>query len=378
VQAPYPFYAKARALGPLFHWDEYGMACTTTFAATNAILRDRRFGRAPLDDAPAARHLTNFNAVEQHSLLQLEPPSHTRLRGLILRAFTSRRIKELAPEINALSHELIDQFPAEPFDLIQAYATRLPVIIIARLLGVPEDMADTLLHWSNTMVAMYQARRGREIEVAANTAATEFADFLRSYIEARRSQPSDDLITHLIAAEEDGQRLTTDEMISTCVLLLNAGHEATVHTLGNGVKALLEHGGATDALIPDRVDTTVEEIMRYDPPLHMFTRYVYETVELFGHTFQRGQEVACLLAAASYDPSVNPHPARFDPMRANPQHLSLGAGLHFCVGAPLARLELQIALPILFDRCPNLRMIEKPVYANLYHFHGLERLMVQR
>ncbi|WP_094020002.1 cytochrome P450 [Maliponia aquimaris] len=375
VQDPYPFYDRLRGAGDLAWWEDYGLPCAVSHRAVSALLRDRRFGREvpPEQATEIPAHLAPFYAIEAHSMLELEPPRHTRLRGLVLRAFTSRRIKALAPEIEALAHQLIDAFPAGEVDLLPAFCQPLPVIVICRLLGVPESHADQLLAWSNAMVAMYQARRDRGIEDDAARAAQAFADFLRGYIETRRARPADDLITHLIAAEEDGARLSTDELITTCILLLNAGHEATVHTLGNGVKALLETG---HGITPDTAEATVEEILRYDPPLHMFTRYAYEEVQVFGHSFQRGDRVALLLAAANHDPDVWPDPARFDPARAVIANSSFGAGLHFCVGAPLARLEMQLALPVLFQRLPGLRLAMQPRYANLYHFHGLERLDV--
>jgi unspecific monooxygenase len=340
------------------------------------LLRDRRFGReipAELAEDPPA-HLAPFFAVEAHSMLELEPPRHTRLRGLVLRAFTSRRIKALAPEITALTHARIDAFPKDvPFDLLKAFCQPIPVIVIARLLGVPDAMAPQLLLWSNAMVAMYQANRTHQTELKAASAAKDFSDFLRHYVDTRRATPGDDLITHLIAAEEDGSKLSTDELITTCILLLNAGHEATVHTLGNGVKALIEHG---HAISEESADTTCEEILRFDPPLHMFTRYAYEDVTIFDHAFRRGDQVALLLGAANRDPKQWPNPDTFDPTRAITQNTSFGGGLHFCVGAPLARLELQIASPILWTRCPGLRLAATPRYANTYHFHGLETLMV--
>ncbi|MFA8385348.1 MAG: cytochrome P450 [Pelagibaca sp.] len=374
AQDPYQFYDRLRAAGDLAWWDEYDMPCAASHRAVHAILRDRRFGReVPPELAPIIPdHLDAFYKVEAHSMLELEPPRHTRLRGLVLRAFTSRRIKALGPEIRALTHEKIDTFPRDtPFDILTAFCQPIPVIVIARLLGVPDDMAPHLLRWSNAMVAMYQASRTRATEDAAAQAAADFSDFLRRYIDTRRTDPRDDLITHLIAAEEAGEKLSTDELITTCILLLNAGHEATVHTLGNGIKTLLE----TRTRQID--DGTVEEILRHDPPLHMFTRFAYEEVTLHGHTFQRGDQVALLLASANHDAAQWPDAHRFDPTRPLIQNTSFGGGLHFCVGAPLARLELQIALPILWDRCPNLRIAEPPRYANTYHFHGLERLMVQ-
>lgn len=376
VQNPYPFYETARRLGPFFHWAEYGMACTGNAAAVNAIFRDRRFGReAPAELAPKIPdHLKPFYAVEAHSMLELEPPRHTRLRGLVLRAFTSRRIAALQPEIATLSHQLIDAFPTGPFDLLAEFGQKLPVIIIARLLGVPEAMSDDLLKWSNAMVGMYMAGRDRAREDRAIAATEAFVAFMRGYVEARRQDPRDDLITSLIAAEEAGEKLTTDELITTCILLLNAGHEATVHTIGNGVKTLLQTG---NTVTPENAETCVEEILRFDPALHMFTRWAYADIEVMGHTFHRGDQVALLLAAANRDPGVWENPAQFQPKRPAKPIATFGAGLHFCVGAPLARLELQIALPILFQRLPKLRLTEVPVYGDVYHFHGLTKLMVQ-
>jgi cytochrome P450 len=376
VQNPYPFYDQMRASGDLAWWDAYGMPCAVSHRAVHALLRDRRFGReipAELTQDPPD-HLAPFYAVEAHSMLELEPPRHTRLRGLVLRAFTSRRIKALAPEIATLSHAQIDTFPKDgPFDLLTTFCQPIPVIVIARLLGVPDDMAPQLLRWSNAMVAMYQASRTRQTELDAATAARDFSDFLRHYIDSRRNAPADDLITQLIAAEEDGTKLSSDELITTCILLLNAGHEATVHSLGNGIKTLLEQGFG---ITKDTAEQTCEEILRFDPPLHMFTRYAYEDVTVFDHAFRRGDQVALLLAAANRDPDQWPDPDTFDPTRAITQNTSFGGGLHFCVGAPLARLELQIALPILWQRCPFLHLAEPPRYANTYHFHGLGSLVV--
>lgn len=380
VQNPYRFYDRARKAGPFFVWQDYGLPCTTSYAAINAMLRDRRLGReVPADKRrPIPDHLTPFYAVEAHSMLELEPPRHTRLRSLVLRAFTSRRIAALAPEIAQLTDDLIDALPPGEFDLLRHFGQRLPVIIIARLLGVPESMADDLLAWSNAMVGMYMAGRSRESEDRAVAATGAFVAFMRSHIDARRTRPADDLITHLIAAEQDGDRLSTDELITTCILLLNAGHEATVHSIGNGVKTLLETATPAAALAPDCIAATVEEILRFDPPLHMFTRHAYAEVEIMGRTFAKGSELGLLLAAANRDPGTFDHPNRFDPARAEKPNTSFGAGLHFCVGAPLARLELQIALPILFARLPGLKLAQPPRYADVFHFHGLARLMVGR
>ncbi len=379
VQNPYPFYHAARAHGDLVFWAEYDKPAALSHKAVQTLLRDRRFGREvpPEQATQGPAHLAPWLGVEAHSLLEAEPPRHTRLRALVLRAFTSRAITALAPGIAQLCHGLIDTFPDAPFDLLDAYCTQVPVITICRLLGVPESMAPQLLDWSHAMVAMYQASRTRQTEDDAARASSEFTAFLTDYVDQRRSDPRDDLITRLIAAEEDGEKLSRDELIATCILLLNAGHEATVHSLGNGVKTLLETGTGPDALTPERIDGTIEEILRYDPPLHMFSRYAYEEVELFGHRFARGDQVALLLGAANRDPDVWDDPDRFDPSREAQTNTSFGGGLHFCVGAPLARLEMRIALPILFSRCPGLHLAEPPDYADTYHFHGLRRLMVR-
>jgi len=380
VQNPYPFYDAARAAGKLGYWEEYKMMAAFGHDVVHMLLRDRRFGREiPAEmatEGPA--HLAPFLQVEAHSLLDAEPPRHTRLRKLVLRAFTSREIKALAPGLETLCHELIDAFPKDaPFDLLSSYCTQVPVIAICRLLGVPEAMAPQLLDWSHKMVAMYQASKTIETEHAAAQASAEFIAFLTDYVDERRKTPGEDLITRLIQAEEDGESLSTDELIGTCILLLNAGHEATVHSLGNGVKTMLEQGWSPDWLQPDGIGGLVEEILRYDPPLHMFTRYAYEEIEVMGHRFRRGDQVALMLAAANRDPEALARADQFDPTRPPKVNKSFGGGLHFCVGAPLARMEMEIALPILFERCPELKLAEPPQYSNTYHFHGLTRLWVQ-
>ena len=372
VQDPYPLYERMRAAGDLVYWSDYDKVCAVSHRAVTTILKDRRFGReAPPEFARAVpEHLKPFYDIEANSMLELEPPRHTKLRSLVMRAFTSRGISSLGPVITQLANDLIDQFPDGPFDIIDAFARPIPVIVICRLLGVPEDRASDLLRWSNDMVAMYQARRTPAIEAAAVAATLEFRAFLSDYIAARRKAPKSDLLSELIAAEADGQKLTSDELISTVMVLLNAGHEATVHTLGNGIKTLIENNK------PNVTAVTAEEVLRYDPPLHMFMRWVYEDVTLFGHDFKRGDEVGCLLASANRDPAAYPMPDIFIPGRTGPINASFGGGIHFCVGAPLARMEVHLALDALFTRCPNLHMTEPATYADLFHFHGLDRLMV--
>lgn len=374
IQSPYDFYTRLRNAGDVVWWDNYGMACATTHRAVSAALRDKRMGREipPEKAATIPAHLSAFYANEAHSMLELEPPRHTRLRSLVLRAFTSRRIAALGPDITALSHALIDAFPDQPFDLLDHFARPLPVRIIARLLGVPEDNADQLLAWSNAMVAMYQARRTRDIEDAANRATQDFSAYLTDFITRKRRTPGDDLISTLIASQEDGSKLSHAELISTCILLLNAGHEATVHTIGNSVKTLL--GQPPCDITPE----TVEELIRLDPPLHMFTRWVYEDLDFFGTPLRRGDQIACLLGCANRDETVYPDPDSFLPTRKGPANTGFGGGIHFCVGAPLARLEILIALQTLRARCPTLALAGTPTFGDTYHFHGLTSLMVTR
>ena len=378
IQNPYKFYKNFISDDCLYFWQEYNMPAVFDYAGQEILFKDKRFGREKLNDHSnlQERHLHMFNHVETNSMLELEPPKHTRLRGLVLRAFTTRKINTLQTEIALLSHELLDDLKVENVDILKEFATLLPVIVIARLLGVPESMAKDLLGWSNDMVMMYQARRTKELEIKANSSTKEFVSFMEKYIEEKRYDPEDDLISHLIAAEEEGDKLSKDELISTCILLLNAGHEATVHTLGNGIKTIIEYGKEKKYLLPEFISATVEEILRYDPPLHIFTRYAYEDVHFRNHKFKRGDQVALVIGAAGRDEKIWKSAYSFNPFRSTKKNLSFGSGIHFCVGAPLARLELVTALPIIFDKFPNIRLLDEPLYSNLYHFHGLRELNV--
>jgi cytochrome P450 len=386
---PYAAYERIRAVTPVFYWEEQRLWCFMNAADVGAILRDRRFGREllPLPGEPAGAprmvpgHLAAFHAVNRDSMLEREPPVHTRLRTLVNRAFVARNIERLRPRISALAHELVDRMePAHQAELIAAYATPIPVVVIAELLGVPTDMSSQLVDWSHRMVGVYQLGRTREMEDQAESATKEFSAFLRGYFAERRKRPADDLISHLLSVEATGEKLSEDEMIATCILLLNAGHEGTVHSIGNAVKTLLEQRVDTRAAFSDEAATeaTVEECLRFDPPLHMFNRIAQEDVEFAGITLRRGTEIALLYGAANRDPSRYPNAHLFDPGRPfqgpASAHASFGGGIHFCLGAPLARLELQIALPILFERLPGLFIREPPRYRDTYHFHGLTSL----
>jgi cytochrome P450 len=380
-QNPYPIYDRIRAEVPVFKWEQYGHWCFARHEDVNGLLRDRRFGRQilhvasreELGMAEPPTHLKAFTDHEQHSLLELEPPVHTRLRGLINRAFLARHVERLRPIITNLSNCLIDGFEASgEVDLLAAYATPIPVIVICELLGAPAEMADQFLQWSHDHVGMYMAKRDRAIEDAAVKAVVEFSSYMRGLIAARRKNPQDDLLSELARAESEGQKLSEDELVTTAILILNAGHEATVHSIGNGVKALLERGMAGPV-----TPGLIEEILRFDAPLHMFTRYALEDLEFAGVKLKKGETVGLMLGAANHDPARFASPQIFDPAREQNAHVSFGAGIHFCIGAPLARLEMLIAFETLFARLPKLQLIDQPQYKDVYHFHGLENLMVR-
>ena len=383
-QNPYPVYEQIRAQTPVFYWQQYGFWCFLGHEDVSALLRDRRLGRqithiarkADLGIAETPEHVQAFYDVDDRALLQLEPPAHTRLRGLINRAFVSRQVERLRPHVARLAHELIDAFPPHEVDLLSAFATPLPATIIAEFMGVPREAVPDLLDWSHRMVAMYQFGRSRAVEDSAVKATLAFSDFLRRLLVQKRKTPGDDLIHVLTSAAPDGEKLTEDELIGTCILLLNAGHEASVHALCNGLKAALEAGLDLTSLCTDEESAAlfVEEILRYDAPLHLFDRYVLEDMELHGIQLKKGDKIGLMLGAANRDPLRFEAADRFDPLRAVNAHVSFGAGIHFCIGAPLARLEMQVAFKILFERHPKLRLSRKPLYRNSYHFHGLEAL----
>ena len=391
VQNPYAAYAALFEAGcPVFYWEEYGIWCFAGFDAVNALFRDRRFGRQILHVAtreelgwpPRPKHLKNFDNVERYSLLELEPPGHTRLRKLVNRAFVSRQVELLRPQIEALCNQLLDAQSSE-IELLAEYATPLPLTTICRLLGVPVEAGLQLLEWSHAIVKMYVLDPTMEDQLAADTASAEFAAFLRTHIRSHRQTSKDDLLSALIAASDDGDTLSEDELISTIVVLLNAGHEATVHQLGNAVQSILDCGVDPVSLFESSTATiaTVEECLRIDPPLHMFTRYCLEdlTLELDGAAIElkKGDEIGLLLGAANHDPRKFQNPTEFKPSRAIQANVTFGAGIHFCIGAPLARLELQIGLKTLFDRKPKLQLTERPRYRDIFHFHGLDKVSIK-
>jgi cytochrome P450 len=367
VADPYPFFAAARDIAPVQWHDGLGMWLTFTHAAANAVLRARSLGRLwsprwPDDPMPA------FELIHVNSLLENEPPVHTRLRRLIAAAFARGHVERLRPRIAELASRLADDVAdagssGSSVDLITMYAEPLPVQVIAELLGVPEPDWPMLRPWSNAIVKMYEYAVSPEQRDAAEHAAADFVDYLHELVAVRRRAPGDDLISSLIAeTDADGARLSEDELVTTCTLLLNAGHEATVNVVGNGVTALLTHPEELARLRaePDLVPTAVEELIRFDAPLQLFERTAIADTEVAGISVLAGQKIAALLGAANRDPGVFLAPDRFDVGRLDNPHLGFGAGIHFCVGAPLARVELQASLATLLHRFPGLALAEIP------------------
>jgi len=383
VADPYPAFARAREVAPV-QWHE-GMQLWLAFshAEANAVLRDRRLGRIWADKEPAGR-FESFNLIHRNAILEMEPPDHTRLRRLISAAFARGHVERLRPWVQELAGRLVDGMVErsggrEPVDVLTGMADQLPVAVIAELLGVPEADRPLLRPWSNAIVKMYEYGRTTGIEDAAERAADEFVAYLRGLADERRRAPGEDLLSHLVSVRDaEGDRLTEDELVTTCILLLNAGHEATVNVSGNGLLALLEH---PDQLRRLRVDhsllpTAIEELMRFDSPLQLFERTATEDVEIGGITVGKGQKVAALLGAANHDPAVFAAPETLDVGRTENPHISFGAGVHFCIGAPLARVELQAAFGALLDRTSSLELGGEPVRRPEFVIRGLAELPV--
>ena len=376
---PYPALARLRDRGPLAWHEPTGQWLVLSFEHCNQVLRDRRFGRLWTDRAPADR-FEAFNALHRNQMMENEPPDHTRLRSLVAKAFARGHVERLRPRVQAMTDALLDKVdPGSGFDLIADYAEPLPVAVIAELLGVPEEDQHLLRPWSAAIVAMYEYARTDEVEARAETAAAEFSDYMRALSDERRAAPRDDLVSHLVAAEEDGKKLTGDELVASAILLLNAGHEASVNAFGNGVVALLAHPEQLDRVRGDDslVEPAIEEMLRFDSPLQLFERTAREEVVVAGVTVPPGGKVAALLGAANRDPSAFERADDLDVSRRRNQHVAFGAGLHHCLGAPLARMELQISLPTLLRRCPDLQLAGDPVRRPTFVLRGYESVPVR-
>src|SRR5687768_8046205 len=382
VSDPYPAFAQARSVAPVQWHEGLGLWLAFTHAEANAVLRDRRLGRIWRDKEPAER-FESFNLIHRNAILEMEPPHHTRLRRLISTAFARGHVERLRPWVEDLAGRLVGELLEKsaghrPVDLL-TMAEQLPVAVIAELLGVPEADRPLLRPWSNAIVKMYEYDRTREREEAAERAADEFVTYLRGLAAERRRRPGDDLVSHLVSVRDaEGDRLTEDELVTTCILLLNAGHEATVNVTGNGTLALLRNPDQLRRLREDRelLPTAIEELMRFDSPLQLFERTATEDVEIGGITVTAGQKIAARLGAANRDPAVFADPDRLDVGRTDNPHISFGAGIHFCIGAPLARVELQATFGALLDRTSSIELGGEPVRRPEFVIRGLAELPV--
>ncbi|MGW0547355.1 cytochrome P450 [Streptomyces altiplanensis] len=389
VADPYPACAELRARGRAHWYEPTRQWLIPHHADVSALLRDRRLGRTYLHrftheefgrTPPPPGH-EPFHVLNDHGLLDLEAPDHTRIRRLVSKAFTPRTVERLAPTVRRLAAELAGAFVAQGGgDLLSAVAEPLPVAVIAEMLGVPEPDRPLLRPWSADICGMYELNPPEETARRAVRASAEFSAYLRELIAVRRESPGEDLISALIAAhDEGGDRLSEQEMISTCVLLLNAGHEATVNTTANGWRTLLRHPAQLEALRAGHglLSTAVEELMRYDTPLQLFERWVLDDIEVGGVTIPRGSEVALLFGSANRDPAAFDRPDELDLGRTDNPHVSLGAGIHYCLGAPLARLELAASFGELLRRAPDMRLAEEPRWKPGFVIRGLRELRVE-
>ena len=385
---PYPALGRVREATPIFRNERTGQWMLTRFADVYETLRDRRLGRvyhhcyshAELGQPEPDPRWARFHQHERWSLLSLEPPDHTRIRKLVSKVFTSRSVTALEPVIAALSRELIDRCrEMGTFDLLADYAQRYSVAVVGEVLGVPRADTQRLLDWSHAIVKMYELSASDELKARANAAAGEFIDYTRALIADKRRSPDDRLVAQLAQVTEDGVRLSDDEIVSTTMVLLEAGHEATVNTMGNGMKALLTHRDQWRRLVAGEVDaaTAVEELLRWDSPLQMFTRWVLEPgVEIAGQPLAVGEQVAMLFGSAQRDPRRFQYPDRFDVARGDPTHIGFGGGIHFCVGAPLARHELAVALADLATSFPEIELAAEPIYHPTFVIRGLTELIL--
>ncbi|MBY8886581.1 cytochrome P450 [Streptomyces sp. PTM05] len=388
VADPYPVYARLRERGRALYYEPSRQWLVPHHEDVHALLRDRRLGRTYLHrftheefgrEAPPAAH-EPFHVLNGNGLLDLEAPDHTRIRRLVSKAFTPRTVRELGPVVERLARELVDGLVADGGgDLLARVAEPLPVAVIAEMLGVPESDRHLLRPWSAAICGMFELNPDEATARAAVTASVEFSAYLRELIAARRRDPGEDLISALIAAYDEGETLSEQEMISTCVLLLNAGHEATVNTTANGWWTLLRHPEQLAALRADHalLPTAIEELLRYDTPLQMFERWVLDDIEIGGTLVPRGSEIALLFGSANRDPARFADPDTLDLARADNPHVTFGAGIHYCLGAPLARVELAASFGELLRRAPGLRLVGEPEWKPGYVIRGVRELLVE-
>lgn len=359
VADPYPALAALRDEGPLLWHAAWELFLASSHAAVTDTLKSRDFGRIWNDFQPAGR-LAQVNSLHRNQLMENEPPAHTRLRRLVAGAFARGHVERMRPRIAALAEDLLDQVEGKRFDIISAYAEPLPVFVIADLLGVPRTDHADLRRWSQAIVHLYEPGLTDDTKSVAEQAARDFSAYVRDVVAFRRREPGEDLISGLLAEGDQSDRLTEDELVATVVLLLNAGHEASVNAFGNGLVSALTHPDQwrllAEGAVP--VETATEEWLRYDAPLQLFERTAVRDTEVAGVPIRSGQKVACLMGSANRDAEVFGADAdRFRQSREPNPHVGFGLGRHFCLGAPLARVELQTSIAAVVRRFPTLALV---------------------
>lgn len=383
VLNPYPELAELRKHGkPVWH-PGLGVFMASRYKDASQVLRDRKLGRIFQPKEPAQLWDT-FNWLHADSILDSEPPKHSRLRSLVMKAFNPKVIAELEPTIRRITLELIAESKLKletngHFDLIADFAEPLPVKVIAHLLGFPESDEHLLRPWSQAIVKMYEVSPSQADQLQAQQASEQFAQYVEGLMLQRQQNPGTDLISDLALVEQDGEKLNAHELIATCVLLLNAGHEASVNGFGNGMVATLKNPGQLELLKanPDALaETAVDEFLRYDSPLHLFERTATQDTVIGGVDIGAGQKIAALLGSANRDEEVFERPTELNLTRSPNPHVGFGAGIHFCIGAPLARLEMATALPELIRAFPHLELSADPVLRETFVLRGYESVLV--
>ena len=383
VADPYEQLKELREFGkPVWH-EGMQIFLAARHSDANDVFRNKSLGRIFTDKKPDFEWET-FNWLHSDSILDSEPPKHTRLRSLVAKAFNRSKIEGMRPAVERITQQLLDAIDekvksGETFDLIADYAEPLPVKIIADLLGFPESEEHLLRPWSQSIVKMYEVNPSEQYQMEAKKAATEFAEYVRSLAEHRKTNPGQDLITDLAMVEENGEKLNSHELVATCVLLLNAGHEASVNAFGNGMVAAFERPDQADLLRKNSraiTDTALEEFMRFDAPLHLFERTATVDTELGGVKIEKGQKIAALIGSANRDSAVFERADEMDLTRDPNPHIGFGAGIHFCLGAPLARLEMGVSLPALWEKYPNMQLAGNPVRRPTFVLRGYESVSI--
>ena len=382
VADPYPTYRRLRAEDPVHH-SPLGFWVLTRYDDVVAALRDPRLAKEAIAAFVAARFGAPVPAMGL-SMLDRDPPDHTRLRSLVSKAFTPRVVEGLRPRIQQVVDGLLERVrEAGSMDLIEEFAYPIPVNVICEMLGVPVEDHERFKGWSLDIArGLDSILLPPDSEVPKRSVASRnaLADYFRELIAKRRASPRADLLSGLIAAEEAGDKLSENELLATCILLLIAGHETTVNLIGNGTLALLRHPEQLRRLRdnPGLIGTAVEELLRYDGPVQRTARIPSADVTIDGHTIAKGEMVMPFIGAADRDPAQFPEPDRLDLGRTDNRHIAFGWGIHFCLGAPLARVEGQIAINTLLQRLPKLRLdTDKPEFRQSLTLRGLRALPVR-